>query len=60
MRRRIRHWLTARPLELSFVRCWLRLGAAERNRVIGDLRQPFRRQWYVADGRGVRRLGDDE
>jgi hypothetical protein len=38
----------------------MRLGPAERGRVLGDLSQPFRRQWYVVDGQGVRRLRDDE
>jgi hypothetical protein len=60
MRRRIRLWLTTRQLELSFVRCWKRLGAAERGRVVGDLSQPLRRQWYIVDGQGMRRLRDDE
>jgi hypothetical protein len=60
MRRRMRLWLTTRPLESSFLRCWMRLGPAERGRVLGDLSQPFRRQWYVVDGQGVRRLRDDE
>jgi hypothetical protein len=60
MRRRMRLWLTARLLESSFVRCWMRLGLAERGRLLGDLRRPFQRQWYVVDGAGVRRLGHDE
>jgi hypothetical protein len=60
MRRRMKLWLTARQLEVSFVRCWMRLGTAEGGRVVEDLSQPFRRQWYVVDGQGVRRLRDDE
>ena len=60
MHRRIKLWLTARRLELSFVRGWMRLDSRERSRLVEDLRRPFRRQWYVVDGRGVRRLGDDE
>jgi hypothetical protein len=60
MRRQMRLWLTTRGLELSFVRCWMRLGPTERGRVVGDLNQPFHRQWYVVDGQGVRRLGHDE
>jgi hypothetical protein len=60
MRRQMRLRLTTRPLELSFVRCWMRLGRSERSRVLADLGQPFRRQWYLVDGQGVRRLRDDE
>lgn len=60
MHRRVRTWLAARRLELSFVRCWRRLGPDERGRVLDGLGQPFRREWYVVDGQGVRRLGDDE
>jgi hypothetical protein len=60
MRRQMRRWLTSRQLEPSFARCWVRLGATERGRVVADLRQPFHRQWYVVDGQGVRRLRDDE
>jgi hypothetical protein len=60
MRSRIKLWLTTRPLELSFLRCWMRLGPTERGRVVDGLAQPSRRQWYVVDGQGVRRLRDDE
>lgn len=60
MHSRKRPWLTARQLELAFVRCWMRLSPAERGRVTAALHQPFRRQWYIVDGQGVRRLRDDE
>ena len=60
MRQWIKLWLTTRPLEQSFLGCWMRLAPAERSRVLEGLRQPFRRQWYVVDGGGVRRLRDDE
>jgi hypothetical protein len=38
----------------------MRLGRSERSRMLADLGQPFRRQWYMVDGQGVRRLRDDE
>ena len=50
----------ARPLELAFRRCWMRLSPAERSRALEELRGPFRRQWYIVDERGVRRLLEDE
>ena len=60
MRSRKKLWLTARPLELAFNRCWMRLSPSERSRVVDDLRQPFRRQWYIVDEQGVRRLLPEE
>ena len=60
MRQRMKLWLMTRPLEESFRRCWMRLAPAERGRLLDGLGQPFRRQWYVVDGQGVRRLRDDE
>lgn len=60
MHRRMRLWLTARQFESSFARCWLRLSPGERGRVLAGLSQPFRREWYVVDDQGVRRLRDDE
>lgn len=60
MRRRITLWLTTRRLEQSFRRCWMRLTPDERDRVLDGLERPFRRQWYVVDGQGLRRLRDDE
>jgi len=60
MQRRKRLWITPRRLEVAFVRYWMRLSPAERGRVAEDLSRPFRRQWYIVDGQGVRRLRDDE
>jgi len=60
MHRQKRPWPAARQLEAAFVRCWLRLDLPQRARVVEELRQPFRRQWYIVDEHGVRRLRDDE
>jgi hypothetical protein len=56
MRSPKRLWRSARPLELAFHRCWARLSAGERQDVLEDLRHPPRRQWYIVDEGGVRRL----
>jgi len=58
MRRRKRTQPTPRPLELSFASLFLRLNSDERRRVADELQRPFRRQWFIVDGAGVRRLED--
>ena len=60
MHSRKKLWLSARPLELAFYRCWMRLSPTGRGRAVEDLQGPFRRQWYVVDEQGVRRLLPDE
>ena len=56
MRSRKVPWPAARPLELAFWSCWMRLSPEERRDVVDDLRGPPRRQWYIVDERGARRL----
>lgn len=43
-------------LELTFQQLLARLNHAERQRIHKELAQPFRRQWFIVDGRGMRRL----
>mgnify|MGYP001043961903 CR=1 FL=1 len=56
MRRQKQCQHTNRLLELTFYRLFLRLNYAERQRVAQDLVQAHRRQWFIVDEHGVRRL----
>ena len=43
-------------LELTFYQLLLRLKPVERQRISEELGQPFRRQWFIVDEHGLRRL----
>jgi len=46
----------SKQLELAFYQLFLRLNHAERQHLAAELTQPFRRQWFIVDENGVRRL----
>jgi len=59
----MRGWKTHCPfpnrrLDVEFHRLYVRLDASERHRVAQELAQPARRQWWIVDEQGVRRLED--
>jgi hypothetical protein len=56
MSKRKRRHPRNRRLELTFYQLLSRLNDCERERVSAELAQPFRRHWFVVDGRGLRRL----
>ena len=56
MKRRSRRQPSSRQLELCFQQLIGRLSPEEQQRVREELQRPFRRQWWVVDERGVRRL----
>ena len=56
MSKRSRRQRENEQLEMGFYRLLLRLDLTERQRVSEELAQPFRRQWFMVDERGVRRL----
>jgi hypothetical protein len=56
MSRRSRRQPKNKRLELTFQQLLARLNHAERQRIHEELAQPFRRQWFIVDEHGVRRL----
>jgi hypothetical protein len=56
MSRRSRRQRKNKRLELTFQQLLSRLNDAERQRIHHELAQPYRRQWFIVNGRGVRRL----
>jgi hypothetical protein len=56
MSKRSKHRRKNRRLELTFYQLLLRLNSVERQWISEELEQPFRRQWFIVDEHGVRRL----
>jgi hypothetical protein len=56
MSRRSRRQPKNKRLELTFQQLLARLNHAERQRIHEELARPFRRQWFIVDEHGVRRL----
>lgn len=56
MSKRSKHPRKNSRLELTFYQLLLRLNPVERQWISEELEQPFRRQWFIVDEHGVRRL----